>query len=93
MTLRFFAYYRDPEYAGCREMTWHGAADLRQLGDQLCAKLGSPFAEEFFSPDRSALGKKIIIMINGRRAEFLQGLDTPLKEDDLVQIFPIVAGG
>ena len=93
MTLRFFAYYRDPEYAGCREMTLHGAATLRQLGDQLCEKLGSPFAEEFFSRDKSSLGKKIIIMINGRRAEFLQGLDTPLKEDDLVQIFPIVAGG
>ena len=93
MTLRFFAYYRDPEYAGCREMPLHGAATLRQLGDQLCEKLGSPFAEEFFSPDKSSLGKKIIIMINGRRAEFLQGLDTPLKEDDLVQIFPIVAGG
>ena len=48
MTLRFFAYYRDPEYAGCREMTWHGAATLRELGDQLCAKLGSPFADEFW---------------------------------------------
>ena len=32
-------------------------------------------------------------MINGRRAEFLMGLDTPLREDDLIQIFPIVAGG
>ena len=93
MTLRFFAYYRDPEYAGCKEMSWSGASDLRELGDQLCRKLGSPFAEEFFNADKTALGKKIIIMINGRRAEFLQGLDTPLREEDLVQIFPIVAGG
>ena len=93
MTLRFFAYYRDSEYAGCREMAWPETATLRELGEQLCRKLGSPFADEFFTPDRSALGKKIIIMINGRRAEFLQGLDTPLRKDDVIQIFPIVAGG
>ena len=93
MTLLFFAYYRDKEYAGCKEMPWSGAATLRELGEQLCEKLGSPFAEEFYSPDRTSLGSKIIIMINGRRAEFLQGLDTPLREEDRVQIFPIVAGG
>ena len=93
MKLRFFAYYRDPEYAGCREMTWTGAATLRELGEGLCQRLGSPFAEEFFSPDKTALGKKIIVMVNGRRAEFLQGLDTPLQDSDQVQIFPIVAGG
>ena len=93
MTLKFFAYYRDPEYAGCREMIWSGAATLRELGEGLCRKLGSPFAEDFFSPDKTALGEKIIIMINGRRVEFLQGLDTPLQEGDLIQIFPIVAGG
>lgn len=93
MTLRFFAYYRDPEYAGCKEMNWSGASDLRDLGEQLCRTLGRPFADEFFNADKTGIGKKIIIMINGRRAEFLQGLDTPLREEDLVQIFPIVAGG
>jgi len=32
-------------------------------------------------------------MVNGRRIEFLQGLDTPLTDRDTVQIFPVVAGG
>ena len=93
MTIRFFAYYRNPEYAGCREMILPAASTLRELGEELCRRVGRPFEDEFFSPDRTALGQKVIIMINGRRAEFLQGLDTPLRESDLVQIFPVVAGG
>ena len=93
MTIRFFAYYRDPDYAGCRELDWPAAGTLRQLGEELCDRFGAKFREEFFTPDGSALGKKVIVMINGRRAEFLQGLDTPLCGTDLVQIFPIVAGG
>lgn len=32
------------------------------------------------------------MLVNGRRVEFLSGLDTPLKDSDTVQIFPVVAG-
>ena len=93
MTILFFAYYRDPEYAGCKELTRSAPKTLRELGDQLCAELGPKFAEEFYTSDKTALGEKIIVMVNGRRTEFLQGLDTPLAESDTVQIFPVVAGG
>ncbi len=93
MTVRFFAYYRGDDYAGCKELTRPAPKTLRELGDQLCAELGPKFAGEFYASDKTALGEKIIIMVNGRRTDFLQGLDTPLKDDDLVQIFPVVAGG
>lgn len=33
------------------------------------------------------------VMVNGRLAEQLQGLDTPLGPDDQVGVFPPVAGG
>ena len=93
MTIQFFAYYRDPEYAGCKEMTHPAAPTLRELGAQLCHELGPKFREEFFSPDGQRLGEKVIVMVNGRRVDFLQGLDTPLKETDTVLVFPVVAGG
>lgn len=94
MTIRFFAYIRDPEFAGCREMPWNEPAEtLYALGKQLSARFGSRFHDEFFSPDETALGERIIVMVNGRRSEFLAGLETPLKETDVVQIFPVVAGG
>ena len=56
-------------------------------------KFGSKFRGEFFSPDGTALGERIIIFVNGRNVKFLQGLDTPLKDTDTVLVFPVVAGG
>jgi molybdopterin synthase sulfur carrier subunit len=43
--------------------------------------------------ENGELGPEIIIMINGRHIAHLGGLDAPLKSDDTVQIFPMVAGG
>ncbi len=93
MKISFFAYYREPDYAGCREAEFPAPKDLRGLGEELGARYGEKFRAEFFSPDASALGEQIIVLVNGRRAEFLKGLDTPLKDSDRVLIFPIVAGG
>ena len=69
------------------------APTLRELGEQLCEKFGPRFRGEFFSPDGNALGERVIVMINGRRSEFLDGLDTALRESDTILIFPVVAGG
>jgi len=93
MILKFFAYYRDPAFAGCKETVWPPAADLRALGEQLSERFGAKFRGEFFSPDGAELGERTIVLVNGRNVRFLQGLDTPLKDSDTVQIFPVVAGG
>ena len=93
MKISFFAYYRNAEYAGCKETTLTGPATLRDLGETLGTLYGTKLHDEFFSPDKSALGEKIIVMVNGRRAEFLDGLDTILSDTDQILIFPIVAGG
>lgn len=75
-------------------MSWdQPCASLEELGHQLSERFGKRFHDEFFSPDENELGERIIVMINGRRIEFLQGLATPLKSTDTVQIFPVVAGG
>ena len=94
MTLKFFAYIRDPEFAGCKEMLWNdSAATLRELGQQLSNRFGSKFRGEFFSPDGSDLGERIIVLINGRNVKFLKGLDSELENSDTVLIYPVVAGG
>lgn len=93
MTIQFYAYLRDKDYAGCKEMPWPHVPTLRELGEQLCEKLGPKFRGEFFDPDGQSLGERVIVMVNGRRVEFLGGLDTPLKDTDTVLIFPVVAGG
>lgn len=93
MTVKFFAYLRDPEYAGCREITWPGCPDVLQLGRELSARFGQKFHNEFFAEGETELGERVIVMVNGRRVEFLDGIRTPLRDTDLIQIFPVVAGG
>ena len=94
MTIKFFAYLRDPEYAGCKELTLtENPASLRELGHVLSDRFGQTFHDEYFTPDEAEHGEKIILMVNGRRSEFLDGLNSPLKPSDTVLIFPVVAGG
>lgn len=93
MTVKFYAYIRNKDYAGCKEAQLSGAATLRELGEELSRLYGEKFRGEFFSPDGKELGEHIIVIINGRRSEFVGGLDAPLKDTDTVLVFPIVAGG
>lgn len=93
MKIKFFAYIRDKEYAGCRETDVSGCNNLRELGEVLSLRYGDLFRNLYFSPDGTDFGEEIIVLVNGRRAEFLDGIKTVLKESDTVLLFPVVAGG
>ena len=93
MTVKFFAYLREKEFAGTKELVLPPPSTVRALGEDLSRRFGPRFRAEFFSPGGDGLGEKIIVMVNGRRVEFLSGIDTPLRDSDTVQIFPVVAGG
>jgi len=83
MQVKFFAYLRD--YTKCSETDVQMAPTvgdlIRILGERYGPKLGGDS------------GAEIVIMVNGRHVAHLGGTDTPLKDDDIVQIFPLVAGG
>lgn len=93
MKVKFFAYIRDRDYAGCKEITRPACKDLRQLGEELSVQYGDKFRRLFFTPDGTDFGEEIIVLVNGRRAEFLDGMETALTEQDTVLLFPVVAGG
>ena len=93
MKIKFFAYIRNKEYAGCKETEVSGCADLRELGETLSSQFGDLFRNFYFSPDGQQFGEEVIVLVNGRRAEFLDGMDTKLQENDTVLLFPVVAGG
>lgn len=93
MKVRFFAYIRDNDYAGCKETDIAAPRDIRALGEVLSDRYGSKFRSFFFTPDGEDIGKDAIILVNGRKVQFLAGIDTELKDSDLVLIFPVVAGG
>jgi molybdopterin synthase sulfur carrier subunit len=43
--------------------------------------------------EQGELGRFFDIFVNGNNVRFLQGLATPLKDDDEVNILPAIAGG
>lgn len=89
----FFAYYRDKEYAGCKEMNIDTPENLRELGMQLCDSFGEKFRTEFFNEAMDDIGERTIVFINGRSVNFLGRLDAKINDGDNVLIFPVVAGG
>ncbi|MBR0374060.1 MAG: MoaD family protein [Mogibacterium sp.] len=94
MLVKFFAYFRDPGYAGCKEMAWPQSAEtVIDLCHQIADRFGAKFRSELLTPDGTGISDRSIIMVNGRRIEFLNGVQTPLQDTDTVLIFPVVAGG
>lgn len=89
MRVKFFAFIRD--YTGSKEVYIDSCNTLRELLYKLCSKYGKRLSERLFNGD--SLSEDIIIMVNGRHIEHLQGLDTILGEKDEISIFPRVAGG
>ena len=94
MTVKFFAYYRDPDFAGCKEMDWPQEADsVIVLCRQIAERFGDKFRTELLTPDGNGICDRSIVMVNGRRIDFIGGPEAPLKDTDTVLIFPVVAGG
>ena len=90
MTVKYFADIRWLTRRG--EETWTKAEpDLRALLKGITAQDGDAFEKRLFEGDR--ISNTIIIFINGRDVVHLNGLDSPLKDDDVVAVFPVVAGG
>lgn len=89
MIVRFFAFIRD--YTGTKEISTEGCPDLKELLERLCTRYGARLRARIFAEDR--LSDDIIIMVNGRHIEHLDGTDTKLGESDEISIFPRVAGG
>jgi molybdopterin synthase sulfur carrier subunit len=89
MIVRYFAFIR--EYTGSKEISIESCYTLSVLLDKLCSRYGIKFRIKLFKGDR--LSEDIIIMVNGRHIEHLKGLDTKLEENDVISIFPRVAGG
>ena len=91
MIIRYFAFLRD--ITRVSEQTWNEPAAC--VGDLLVAlsrRYGPNFRRWVLEPD-GQLGQLSIVLVNGRDCRELHGMATPLKPDDIIAIFPPVAGG
>lgn len=72
------------EFTGKRKFEISGPKTVRELLNEL---------DRMFPGFKKEFEQGYIILVNGKNIEHLQGLDTPLKEDDTVSIFPPAGGG
>ena len=93
MRVRFFAYLRD--FTKCAEADIPYQETAGALARSLCDLYGDKMRQKIFPSGNSAeqFGREIIILINGRHVSHLGGVAAPLKPDDRVDVFPLVAGG
>jgi len=57
----------------------------------LAAEKGAAFEKRVFEGGK--LSDTIILLVNGRNIKHLKGVETALQPDDVVAVFPMVAGG
>ena len=101
MRVRFFAYIRD--FTKCAEADIPYQETIGALARSLCDLYGKELQQKIFpsgesdndgkSPGEGQFGPEIIFLINGRHVAHLGGPAAPLKPDDRVDVFPVVAGG
>jgi molybdopterin synthase sulfur carrier subunit len=92
MNVNFHATLR--EVTGCKsvELALPAGATVQLLLDAVLERF--PKMRSKLLDDQGRLHPHVHIFINGRDAPYLdRALETPLRKEDLVDLFPAVAGG
>ncbi|MBQ3302066.1 MAG: MoaD family protein [Eggerthellaceae bacterium] len=90
MLVKFFATYR--QIAGCKSCDVPAPRDVLALMGVLSERWPA-FRKLILNEDGTDKGDDVIIMVNGRHIEHLDGVATKLSEADYVAVTPLVAGG
>jgi molybdopterin synthase sulfur carrier subunit len=75
------------------QMTVAEGETVAGLLDLLTTKWGDELASQLFKPGGRVPRSSVMLMVNGRSVQFLNQLDTVLKDGDELTILPPVGGG
>jgi len=89
VTVKLFANLR--ELAGTRELKVE-ASTIEEVLKKLIEKFGESFRKELFV-EGNKIRDEYLLLLNGKNFEFLDGLKTKLKDNDVIAILPPVGGG
>ncbi|MBV8362855.1 MAG: MoaD family protein [Deltaproteobacteria bacterium] len=90
MTVKYFGDIR-PLVGGRKAEEWRQPEpEVRSLLKAL-GKRHPALENRLWEGDQ--LSSTMIILVNGRSIDFLNGIKTSLQPDDLVDVFPVEAGG
>ena len=91
MRIRVYATLRDLLETKFVDVEVHEPTDVRRVLRQVVAaypKLGVKLWDK-----NEKLKGAVQVLVNGRAINFLNGLETPVRPDDQVDLFPPVGGG
>ncbi|WP_457633876.1 ubiquitin-like small modifier protein 1 [Oceanithermus desulfurans] len=88
MRVNLYATFRD--VAGVKHLELDGAT-VGEVLEQLLARHPEMQDELFDAP--GVLSERVSVFVNGRDVRYLQGLATPVGPEDVLDLFPPVAGG
>jgi molybdopterin synthase sulfur carrier subunit len=93
MKVKFYATFRD--IVGRKEIEVHGVKTVGELIDYIAEHYSPEIKKQLLETPRIGPDKPVdgMILVNGYNILHLKGLDTELKEDDVVHIFPPAGGG
>ncbi len=91
MQIKYFATLRDITHT-TEETITEPSQTLDELIHFLCRKYGKAFAKWVTCED-GGFGSLSIFLINGQDYRSLQGLQTEIKDGDVISLFPPIAGG
>lgn len=75
------------------EVVMRRGSTVKDLLSRMVDRWGEPLSLNLFHPGTELPLPHIRFMVNGRSIEFLNGMETVLKDGDEFLMLPIVAGG
>jgi len=91
MRIRTYATLRDLLGVSTIDLALPGPADIRYVLDRLVEDYPA-LAGKLWDAAGNWSGF-VTVLRNGRSVEYLQGLETPVQDDDNISLFPPVGGG
>jgi len=89
--VKFFANFR--EAVGKREERIEGVDNIASLFKELLRIFGERLAQQLYSSEKGQFNDAVNILVNGKGVRIPHDLNLPLKDGDVVAIFPPVSGG
>jgi len=91
MRVSFYATLRPIVGQRSVDLPVNAGATVQELVDALAARW--PGLSEHLFDEAGGLSRRVNVFVEGRNIRWLEGLATPLEPDQVVDIFPPVAGG
>jgi MoaD family protein len=88
--ITFHSLFR--KITGQKTIVVNDASTVRDVIEALSVRYGEDFRRKVISPEGD-LNKFVAVFLNNSDVRTLEGLPTPVREDDVIAFLPAVAGG